>query len=144
MRVPAAAAEVARVLRPGGALALWWNDEAAVGEPWWEVQQRLLESSGTGYRRGYRALDVAGDLAATGLFELPAVARTTWGRTIDLDTYETWLRSKSYVAALGAEVEEFVGAVRASLVAAFPDGFVREPFRTTLYVVRLAGARSGP
>jgi SAM-dependent methyltransferase len=143
VRVPAAAAEVARVLRPGGALALWWNDEAALGEPWWELQKQLLEASGTGYRREYRAQDVVGDLASTGLFAPPTVAIAPWERTLDLDTYQTWLRSKSYVAALGPAQEEFLRAVRASLAEAFPDGLVREPFRTTLYVAHLAGARPG-
>lgn len=51
-----------------------------------------------------------------------------------------WMRSKSYVAAIGqadgeAALEEFMAAERASLLEAFPDGRIVEPFVTELYVV---------
>jgi SAM-dependent methyltransferase len=138
VRVPSAAAEAARVLRPGGALALWWNDVAADGEPWWETQQQRLEDSGTGYIRSYRSFDFVADLTATGLFAIPDMAVSRWERSLDLDTYQTWLRSKSYVAALGAAQVGFLAETRAALAEAFPTGIVREPFRTTLYVARRA------
>lgn len=135
VRVPEAAAEVARVLRPGGSLACWWNDESAVGEPWWEAQQDRLEAGGTGYRRDYRANPFVDDVEATGLFGPVRPAQTTWSRDIDLETYLVWLGSKSYVAALGERLPEFMAAERASVSAAFPSGVVHEVFRTTLYVV---------
>jgi hypothetical protein len=46
------------------------------------------------------------------------------------------MRSKSYVAAIGDGLEEFIAAERASLLQAFPDGNVEEPFATELYVTR--------
>lgn len=132
--VPAAAGEVARVLAPGGWLALWWNDVDADGEPWYDAQQDRLEAAGTGYRRTYRAQDYAGSLQ--GSFRSVQEWTGSWSRTVGWPVYERWLRSKSYVAAL-PDPEGFVAAERASLAAAFPDGRIVEPFRVRLLTARL-------
>ena len=131
---PVAAAEVARVLSPGGWLALWWNDVDADGEPWYDAQQDRLEAAGTGYRRTYRAQDYAGSLQ--GSFRSVQEWTGSWSRTVGWPVYERWLRSKSYVAAL-PDPEGFVAAERASLAAAFPDGRIVEPFRVRLLTARL-------
>ncbi len=138
VRVPAAVAEVRRVLRPGGALATWWNDVSAADSPWWQAQQNRLEACSPGYSRDYRRRDWAAELAGVPGVGSVAIATRDWIRELPLDDYETWLRSKSYVAALGDRLEEFLAAERASLRAAFPDGVVREPFRTVLVVARVA------
>jgi SAM-dependent methyltransferase len=131
------AAEVVRVCRPGGALAIWWNDVDAAGVDWWEAQQERIEAGNPDYERGYRDEDYVGPLRATGRFAAVETWIGRWERRIDLDTYERWLRSKSYVAALGAGLEDFIAAERASLSRAFPDGVVEEPFRVRLHVARL-------
>ncbi|MCU1674572.1 MAG: Methyltransferase type 11 [Frankiales bacterium] len=122
--------EVVRVLRPGGVLALWWNEVDADGLPWWDAQQDRLEAGNPRYRRGYRAYDYGAELA-------PHVRdvqtwSTSWQRELDWPTYEQWLRSKSYVQALD-DVEASVAAERASLAEAFPDGRIVEPFRVSLW-----------
>lgn len=131
---PVAAREVARVLRPGGWLAVWWNDVAADGEPWYEAQQARLEAAGTGYRRSYR--EAAYDLPLRGVFASVDLWTGTWRRTLEWPQYERWLRSKSYVAALPDEAG-FLAAERASLAAAFPAGVIEEPFRIRLLTARL-------
>jgi SAM-dependent methyltransferase len=131
--VPAAAPEVLRVLRPDGALAIWWNEVAADGLPWWDAQQDRLEAGNRRYRRSYRARDYAVELAPW--FGSVRTWTTTWERTLDWPTYEQWLRSKSYVQALD-DVEAFVAAERESLAAAFPDGRIVEPFAVSLWVAR--------
>lgn len=136
VRVPVAAAEAARVLRPGGSLAVWWNDVDADDFQWWERQQARLEAMSPGYVRHYRTRPFAGEITWTGFFAEAATVTCRWHRTIDIDRYVTWLRSKSYVAAIGDRMDEFLDAERRSLLRVFPDGNVIEPFRTVLVVAR--------
>ena len=131
--VATAAAEAVRVLRPGGALAVWWN-QATRGVPWYEAQLDRLEAAVPGYTREYRSEDYGAQLRATGLFTSVTGSLTSWTRVLDLDTYERWLRSKSYVAVLGEGVDDFVASERAHLRAVFPDGRVIEPFTVDLWV----------
>jgi SAM-dependent methyltransferase len=127
-------AEVIRVLRPGGALAVWWNNVCAQGERWYEEQQDRLEAMSPGYTRVYR--DPPMDEPFTPFFAQVDDFSTRWTRTIGLEHYLTWLRSKSYVAAIGNRLEEFLDAERASMLSAFPDGRVEEPFEVQLIVAR--------
>lgn len=136
VRVDEAAAETCRVLRPGGALCVWWNEVDAQDRDWWQAQQDRLEAGNPAYRRHYRdGRDYGAELAATGRFaDVRGPVTVAWERELDLDTYAAWLRSKSYVAALGDALPAFLAAERASLGQAFPDGVVREPFVTRLWV----------
>jgi SAM-dependent methyltransferase len=137
MRVPVAAAEAVRVLRPGGALAVWWNDVEAEDQTWWQRQQDRLEAMSPGYTRGYRtSRPYADELRWTGQFTEVVTLGGRWTRRLDIDTYLTWMRSKSYVAAIGDQEEDFLEAERRSILRAFPDGIVEEPFSTLLVVAR--------
>jgi SAM-dependent methyltransferase len=141
--VPAAAAQVARVLRPGGRLAVWWNEvDAAAGSPAfaaaWSAQQQRLEEANPRYRRQYRDRDYASELMATGHFGDVRTWTGSWRRELDWPTYERWLRSKSYVQAVD-DVEALVAAERASLAEAFPDGRIVEPFSVRLVTGELRG-----
>jgi SAM-dependent methyltransferase len=131
--VPVATPEVLRVLRPGGALAVWWNEVAADGLPWWDAQQDRLEAGNPRYSRTYRARDYRSEL--TPYFASVEHWTTRWERVLDWPTYERWLRSKSYVQALD-DVETFIAAEQQSLGDAFPDGRIVEPFSVTLRIVR--------
>lgn len=125
--------EVLRVLRPDGRLALWWNEAAAGGQPWFDAQESLIEAANPAYRRGYRVRDRGADLAAAS-WPGPVTRWTTrWERQLDVARYLRWLRSKSYVQQ-AADTEALVAAVQAVLVEAFPDGVVTEPFDVTLWV----------
>jgi ubiquinone/menaquinone biosynthesis C-methylase UbiE len=131
--VPVAAPEVVRVLRPGGALAVWWNEVAGDDLPWWDAQQDRLEAGNPRYQRTYRTRDYRDEL--TPYFASVETWTTRWERTLEWPTYERWLRSKSYVQAMD-DVEAFIAAERDSLQAAFPDGRIVEPFSVTLRIAR--------
>ena len=137
VQVPVAAAEAARVLRPGGALAVWWNDPDAEDFRWWQRLQERLERMSPGYRRDYRRRPFADELRWTGHFSEVVTVTTRWHRQIDIDHYLTSLRSKSFVAAIGDRLEEFLEAERRSMLRSFPDGIVIEPFRALLVVARI-------
>ena len=134
MRADEAALEARRVLKDTGALAVWWNYSAAQQEPWYLAQQEQLEDANRSYRRDYRVRDVAADLrpafATVDTYEVP------WVRRLPLRDYLTYLASKSYVAALGPRLDEFLDAQRQVLTENFPDGVVVERFVTRLWVAR--------
>jgi len=127
-----ACVEAIRVLRPGGLLAVWWNNVVAYGERWYDDQQRRLAEMNPTYRTEYRDRPEPEPITATGLFEVVDIVELEWSRRIGLEDYLTWLHSKSYVAALGEREAEFLAAERASMSEAFPDGVVVEPFEVYL------------
>ena len=129
---PPAAGEVGRVLRDGGRLALWWNEVTGEGLPWFDAQQYRNEAGNPAYRRGYREIDYRAQL--DDLFTGPPPYEIRWERTLSLDDYERWLRSKSYVQKL-PDLAGFLAACRADLLEAFPDGQVVEPFVTRLFLL---------
>lgn len=128
--------EVVRVLRPGGWLALWWNEVDAKDAPWWQAQQARLEAGNPLYSRAYRQVDWAASLR--GSFARVETWTGSWERSLDWALYARWLRSKSYVQEL-ADVEGFLAAEQESLAQAFPDGVIREPFEVRLLVARVPG-----
>ena len=125
-----AGAEVHRVLRPEGRLLLWWNEPDADHEPWFDNQQDRLEAGNPLYTRGYREIDYNEQLSRWFTTQEPELMR--WSRTISLELYERWLRSKSYVQQL-PDVDGFVAACLDDLRDVFPDGQVVEPFVTRLW-----------
>ncbi|MGW0858226.1 class I SAM-dependent methyltransferase [Streptomyces sp. NPDC002690] len=125
--------EALRVLRPGGTLALWWNDsDAAV--PWIAAQDARL-------RRLFGAPDRPHDPRARfrGLPARPGFVhrQLKWARRVPLDTHLANLASYSDFLVLGKEgTDAFLAEEREILTAAFPDLSIEER-----YVVSLAVAR---
>lgn len=134
MRPDEAVREARRVLRPGGALALWWNNSGAHDEKWWRAQADSLMRRNPGYTPEYRDEDPAPHLAE--VFGTVLTATTPWTRTLPVEDYLVYLSSKSYVAAIGADLPAFLDEQRVALADAFPDGVVTEPMVTRLWVAR--------
>jgi SAM-dependent methyltransferase len=131
----AAAAEAARVLRPGGWLALLWNarDER---EPWVAELTRTIHWD-TFERGQYHRVDWAAVVAAASdAFEPLTRAQFTYRQELDVDGLVDRVASVSYVATMvEAERLALLERVRA-LVAGFPPRF-ELPYVTDVWTAAL-------
>ncbi|MFJ4713304.1 class I SAM-dependent methyltransferase [Streptomyces sp. NPDC088785] len=130
--------EALRVLRPGGALALWWN----VPDPdvaWSAAQERRLQERLPGYHRHGVSSEAARLITGLGLTPAPTpvVRRLHWTRRIPVDLHLAHLASRSYFVVLGPErADPVLADERAHLLRAFPDGTVVDAYAVDLTVVR--------
>ena len=141
-----AAAEVARVLKPGGHWAAWWNRAHAGGEAWFDDYQELMAASCTTYRwMNLRDEQMAPDwadevVAARARMEPAGTVVVPWTRRVSSDRWITDERSKSYVIELEPAVRESVlGQVAKIIAGRFPDGEMTVRYITTLVLARKAG-----
>jgi SAM-dependent methyltransferase len=131
--------EALRVLRPGGALALWWNVVDRSVDWVREQDERLTRLKD---RRGpddltARAPRLVQDVDP-GL--LPAYREVRWSRTVPLTTHLANLATHSFLAVRPpAEQRAVVDAERAVLTSIFPEGEVTEPYTVRLTVVPRRG-----
>ncbi|MGW4022601.1 class I SAM-dependent methyltransferase [Streptomyces sp. NPDC005009] len=122
--------EAVRVLRPGGALALWWNTDA-LDVPWIaEEAERTARHFGVNLaaeRRNTnaRAADPAGLLHFTR-------REIRWSRRVPIDTHLANLASHSVLLVDGDRAAAFLAEEREHLTAAFPDGTVEETYDVVL------------
>jgi SAM-dependent methyltransferase len=128
--------EAMRVLRPGGALALWWN----VADPdcaWTREQGERFVRRVANHRR-QRTADVSGDLIEELGLGLRHHSRhdLRWSRRISLDDHLAMIGSQSFLAVLDpAESAAVLAEERAELLRIFPDGMLTEPYAVSLTVV---------
>jgi SAM-dependent methyltransferase len=130
--VPAAAAEIHRVLVPGGALAVIRNEwDRTV--PWVDALQRLVREQ-PGHAPRHPSRDWQAQLQDTGLFT-PLSARVVPNLLSgDLDTLLARVASLSFIAAMPAPPRRRLLADVARLVdergITEPDGSFQTPYRT--------------
>jgi SAM-dependent methyltransferase len=132
----AAKREFARILRPAGQVALFWNDRR-IGGPFGEGYERLLETYGTDYREvTHRTLD-AGMLraffdGAYATFVFPNQQR------LDRQGLTGRLLSSSYAPAVGhPQHQSMIEALDRLFDAHQHEGVVTFDYDTRLYVGRL-------
>ncbi|MEU6556870.1 class I SAM-dependent methyltransferase [Streptomyces sp. NPDC046915] len=127
--------EALRVLRPGGALALWWNT-SALDVPWIDAQadrlqrhfgvDRVVEKNGDGSRSALA--DPSGRLAF-------AHRTVRWSRHVPLDTHLANLGSHSaFLIQDPATADAFLAEERTHLLTTFPDATVEEVYDVELLV----------
>lgn len=131
------APEAMRVLRRGGALALWWNTS--------DHEVRWVAEQDTRVDRFFGTVRAAGSIhCASGSADwvqamsggLDFVRRELrWSRRVGLDTHLANLASRSVFLVAGAETTaEFMAAERAVLTELFPAGMVDEAYVVDLNV----------
>ncbi|MFC1430811.1 class I SAM-dependent methyltransferase [Streptacidiphilus sp. N1-3] len=124
--------EARRVLRPDGALALWWNiKDRSRGWPL-EQRQRMIAACPQ-YHGDSATYTAVPTLERLGMRTGQALLH--WSRSISVDTALADLLSRSYVAVLDpARRADLLAAEREALLAVFPDGVVVDDFNLHLTV----------
>lgn len=129
--------EALRVLRAGGALAIWWNT-TAFDVPWVREQHaRIARHCGVEPRSAVRPPD--GDaVRLAGLTGLRVARRhLPWSRTVALDVHVANIGSRSAFLVLEeADRRAFLAEERARLVGLFPAEVVEETYVVDLLVAR--------
>ncbi|MDO0912741.1 class I SAM-dependent methyltransferase [Streptomyces sp. DT2A-34] len=127
--------EALRVLRPGGALALWWNT-TPLDIPWHVAQadrierrfgsHPVVEQNGSGARAALT--DPTGSLAFT-------ARKVRWSRRVPIDTHLANIGSHSIFLVHGTEASTaFLAEEKRLLLTAFPDGIIEETYDVDLLV----------
>ncbi|NEA65477.1 class I SAM-dependent methyltransferase [Streptomyces sp. SID12488] len=131
-----AAPEAVRVLRPGGALALWWNTYA-LDVPWIVAQTDRIGAHFAAFG-GRPSVEVNGSAARAALSDptdrLDFTFRTVrWSRHVPVDTHFANLGSHSMFLVAGEEhATAFLTEERRHLLEVFPDGIVEETYDVEL------------
>ncbi|MEU8549242.1 methyltransferase domain-containing protein [Streptomyces roseoverticillatus] len=128
--------EALRVLRPGGAIAVWWNT-TALDVPWIAAQhERMARHTGT--EPPTRVLDDDRAVRLAGFEGLHCVRRQVrWSRVVPLGVHLANLGSHSAFLVLGeAGTREFLAAERGRLRALFPGEEIEEVYVADLLVAR--------
>ncbi|MGQ4516956.1 methyltransferase domain-containing protein [Streptomyces sp. DW26H14] len=131
---PRAFGEAMRVLRPGGALALFWNvSDHSV--PWIAAQDARLRAHGGDGGHGIHGAREQGPLLPDDVHR--EERRVAWTRTVPLDAHLDNFATHSVFRVLGeSATAAFLAAERAELLKVFPDGVVEESYVTDLAVAR--------
>ena len=127
--VPAASAEVGRVLRPGGRLGLLWNIRDT-SEPWVAELGDVMGSSAA-----ERLIEGDDGVRLTGPFGPLAEQVVSWSMVFDAESLVTLAASRSYViTAEPVDRDRILAGVRdlAGQVAG-ADGMITMPYRTHVF-----------
>ena len=128
--------EALRVLRPGGALAMWWNVDDP-GSVWMAEQEARLARRVPDHHRHDVPTGAGDRIRALGL-GLEPISRDNlrWTRDISVECHLEMLASHSFIAVLDpTEQESILADEREALLEVFPDGMVVEPYAIQLTVL---------
>jgi SAM-dependent methyltransferase len=133
------ASEAARVLKPGGWWAAWWNHPWADSEEWFDTFCTHLETRCPGYSRASRDVDWCSEAIATcGHFLSPQRHVVAWERKVTVEDWLIDLRSHSYLIDLGEpEATGLITDVEALLRRNFEGGTMVVPYETRLWTAQI-------
>ncbi|MFC7827004.1 class I SAM-dependent methyltransferase [Streptomyces sp. NPDC057375] len=120
--------EALRVLRPGGALALWWNTDAH-GVPWIADAARRVDRHFAHLNLSAERRDFDARFAdPTGTLDF-VHREIRWSRRVPLDTHLANLGSHSvFLTDTEERAAAFFAEERRHLLSVFPDGAVEETY----------------
>jgi ubiquinone/menaquinone biosynthesis C-methylase UbiE len=118
---PRALAEIARVLKPGGGLAILWN-ERDESTPWVAEMSRIIRWHERTVSR-YQHVSWAAIVGESGLFTPLHEQVVQWDQTITRELLADRVRSISYIAAMPEPERERHVAEVVSLVRRLPEPF---------------------
>ncbi|MFJ8011361.1 class I SAM-dependent methyltransferase [Streptomyces sp. NPDC096339] len=127
--------EARRVLRPGGALAVWSNDPDVTVDWIADQQTRIEERFGPGWYINERTRSQYGARFTR--------RRLPWSRRVPVDTHLAKLSTHSLFLIGEPGTDAFLTDERALLMARFPDGWVDEHYVVDLSVAVLRGDTPG-
>ena len=135
---PIALAEFARVLRPGGAMALLWNNRDRSRHPIVDRFEELIRRYNPAHDREYRDQDWPAKIAQSGRFHPTTHHRIEWEWCITPDQFVGFSRTISYVRNVirRDRLTRFEDDLRNLALAAFPCGVCRVPMWTGLWTAR--------
>ncbi len=139
---PAFWRECGRVLKPGGAVAILYNNRDYRRDAFASGYEDLLERHSPGYRRDYREFDIRGELAALGWTARTHEESEAWTRPMRPDAFMAMSRSSSRAQAArdAAGAEVFDREVEALMNRhAKAGGSVEVLYRCVLTLARKAG-----
>jgi SAM-dependent methyltransferase len=142
---PAFFAEAARVLAPGGVLAVLQNNREWRRSVFLDAYETFLEENSPGYSRLYRAFDVAGDISASRRFGPVEVLIDEWVREMGVGEFVGMsLSSTKLQAVVRRRGSDWATRQVRDLVARHhPGATVAVPYRTELYVARAKATPPG-
>ncbi|MCY4503023.1 MAG: class I SAM-dependent methyltransferase [Alphaproteobacteria bacterium] len=132
---PAFWRECGRVLKPGGAVAILYNNRDWRRDAFAAGYEVLLERYSPGYRRDYREFDIAGELGALDWTGRVLEESEAWTRPMSPDVFMAMSRSSSRAQAArdAAGAEVFDREVEALMDRhADANGFVEVVYRCVL------------
>jgi ubiquinone/menaquinone biosynthesis C-methylase UbiE len=131
-------AECARVLRPGGTLAIFYNNRVK-GSPIAEAHETTLENISPGYRRGYRDFSMGDELRTFGGTQDVEWFTDGWSWERTLEQFVGYVRSTSHfkVAIRERPEAEVLAALDSALRPLLgDDGLLHVPYETNVTLVR--------
>lgn len=127
-------AELSRILKPGGGIALVWYRRTNLSEPHQAFIEELTHKYNPNYDPSFMDADYVQMLIDDGGYSDIGQKRFYKSKTYDLPTYIRWQRSKSFIGDAMDEnmLDEFLEKVDRAMQHFFPDGVISEDFKYDL------------